>query len=148
MNNLIFDNQHRLKYWLFPIIVSIGMFLFIELFSNLVFYFICGQDFNWHISSIIICLSIIWGLYIILYFSSMKNKYRIINDEKIVIKEYLFFIKTVDLIIPINMINDIKIERTINVIRPHIAIYLPNRIMRLNCITHQQEFYDNIKKLL
>ena len=148
MKNLIFDNQHRLKYWLFPIITSFVMVMVIELVSFGVDYCFLEQNYSWHINTIINILSLLWAIFIVLYSSSMKNKYRIINDEKIVIKEYLFFIKTVDLVVPINMIKDIKIEQTFNVIRPHIAIYLPNRVMRLNCITHQQELYDNIKKLL
>ena len=60
MKTIIYDNQPRWGYWLLPILLSIGVILFIETAGFVVDYYILGTGFSWYWRPIVTVVSVVW----------------------------------------------------------------------------------------
>ena len=138
----IFNNKFNVK----DIYLSVSILLFVVINTELIGFIIdliAHNSFSMHWDIVVIIEIITLVGIIISLISINKNTYRIYND-KLQIKEYQFFTEVNNLSIPLKMIKEVRIERTFNYARPHIALYLPSGTLRLNCTTHRQELYNEI----
>lgn len=148
MQKIIFDNKFRVKdfvYWLvyftgFSVIVLILCYIQAISFGH------PTENFQWvkFYHKDILILVIGGPLYISLFlYNEYKNIYRIVGDS-LVIKEHMFFYKTIDTTIPLSTIDEVRLTRNFNRPRKHIQLRTGDAVYDLSCTTYRDELYSEI----
>ncbi len=148
MYNKIYDNQLDWKGLLIWVTYFVGFtcLVFAVFYALAVIFNHPVTDFQWlqyYYKDILILIIGIPLFYSVFLISENKNSYRIIDDN-LIVKEYLFFCKTIDIIIPITTINKISLTRTFNHPRKHIQLQVGNSVYDLSCTTYRNELYKDI----
>ena len=76
-----------------------------------------------------------------------KNQYTLVRDN-LIVKEYMFFYKTIDAHIPLSTIDEVKITQTFNHPMKHIQLRTANATYDLSCITYRDELYKELANRL
>ena len=148
MQKIIFDNKFRVKdfvYWLvyftgFSVIVLILCYIQAISFGH------PTENFQWveFYQKDILILVLGVPLYISLFlYNEYRNRYRIIGDT-LIIKEYMFFFKTIDVTIPLSTIDEVKLTRNFNRPPKHIQLRTGDAVYDLSCNTYRDELYKEI----
>lgn len=98
---------------------------------------------NWKFDVIIVATLLLFS--ILLCVSSSRCKYRIL-DNSLIVYEELFFIKLIDVSIPISNITDVLMSRDFNHWHKHILLKIGERQYHLNATTHKSELYNELKE--
>ena len=138
-----FDNKFSIKeaFLLFLSLFMIGVEFELIKYLLDVYCFMIPYEINWEMQ-IELGLIVVIAATIVLY-SVSCCKYRIIGD-RLYVQEKLLFFTFMEMSIPIDTIDEIKITRSFNLPRKHIQLRAADAAYNLSCSTYRDELYKEL----
>ena len=95
-------------------------------------------------SSLIIVVALVF-IAVVFFLNTMRNRY-IIKDNKLLIKEYIFFQKSLDIELPLSTIQNPVLKRSLFKPVKHLYIEVGENAYRLSSLTYRQELFEYLQQ--
>lgn len=143
----MYDNRFPTKEFILVFLTLVLLCFLTEFVRYLLdIYYFC-QDYVFHLKSQLTIFIPSLILLLLATISASCCKYRIQND-RLIVEEFPFFITKTELNIPIKTISKVALARDWNHWGKHIVILVDDQTYHLNALTYKEELYAELSKLV